>query len=301
MKIAFLKYLALDFLFAYFIVCGYTLHVGFMMEEPERTCLTGGINNYLEFDWNNYFHWFWNKIDNACRFEDIAWQTYNWVLISYYALLKFYGIRHGLNALSFRYVIPELLIYMVMYLNDLTGTNIIWTTGSLLNAMIGFVQLLSPFIIVSILAILGKFIFLKTRLLNLWKKHNKICSCTALIISSSLIFPVLVSLLFCIWVVPVGVTYIYITLPKMLNRIISGSAVTLRSSRRRALILLGIMFFILESYALLFSFPKEIIYQHFFAKFLINLSIHSLYYGIVLSIMSPRILDSFKFSRKNNS
>ena len=295
MKIAFLKYLILDFLFAYLLVCGYTLHLGFALEYSEQTCLAAGINNYMEFGWDNYFHWFWNKIDNVCRFNDIIWMTYNWLLISYYGLLKFYGIRRGLNTLSLYYVIPELVVYMLMYLSNVTQTNIIWSGDSLLNAMVGFVQLISPLIMIAFLSVIGKVVFDKANLQYLWNKHYKIYGSIALLFSSVLMFPVFPSLIWCFWVMPIGLAYIYYILPKMLNNIILGLSAKIDLYRRITLLVVAIVFFVLENYAL-FSFSDEMIYQHFGKIFFINLIIHSLYYGISISIMSPQKIKQYLYN-----
>ena len=61
------KYLLLELLFIVLIINNYGLFVD--MDKADLVCLDVGINNYLEFGWNNYFHWFRDDLDNVCRFE----------------------------------------------------------------------------------------------------------------------------------------------------------------------------------------------------------------------------------------
>ena len=96
------------------------------------------IQNYLEFGWNNYFHWFRKDEQAPCRYETFTIICFYILAVPLYTGLKIYGKNYLYQALSWQVIIPEWLLYIFVYLYFLfKQKNIILTLGSLGNAILG--------------------------------------------------------------------------------------------------------------------------------------------------------------------
>lgn len=287
MKTAARNYLILDFLFMFFIISGYTPRIGLVVQESFFGYSM--VSNYLELGLSNRFHWFIDELNNACRFDVFNLIMYNLFVIPYYALLKFYGTYHKLNVLSFRIVITEVLVYLVWYLWEMfLKTDVLWTPNSLLNAVIGFAELMMPLMVFALLMILGKYLFSKTAIHNLWSKHKKLYACLLLLVTAPLIPDVALSFLLCIFAIPVAVVYLYYILPKMLNKIIFNNQPKLNAYRVILLVLAGVGLFVTETFTRMSdTLPEESAFNGLLSLYLLQFSIYAIFYGIMIAIYSP--------------
>ena len=152
MKIAVRKYLFLDFLFAFFVVCGYDLNFSLWLidENSETFCSTADVFNYMNFTYN-YFHWFRSDENLACRFTSFdTWAFFIPILI-FYTVLKSYGNERWHKSVTWQIIIPEICIYLFIYLAFLFNqSGFIMTIGSFLNATLGAIMFGLPLIIYAI-------------------------------------------------------------------------------------------------------------------------------------------------------
>lgn len=100
MKIA--KYIILELL-----IIVLSLLWGTMMTNDHQSgeiCITPAwgaqIQNYLEFGWNNYFHWFRKDEQAPCRYETFTIICFYILAVPLYTGLKIYGKNYG-NYISF--------------------------------------------------------------------------------------------------------------------------------------------------------------------------------------------------------
>ena len=101
------------------------------------------IQNYLEFGWNNYFHWFRKDEQAPCRYETFTIICFYILAVPLYTGLKIYGKNYLYQALSWQVIIPEWLLYIFVYLYFLfKQKNIILTLGCLGNAILGAILFL---------------------------------------------------------------------------------------------------------------------------------------------------------------
>ena len=148
MKIA--KYIILELL-----IIVLSLLWGTMMTNDHQSgeiCITPAwgaqIQNYLEFGWNNYFHWFRKDEQAPCRYETFTIICFYILAVPLYTGLKIYGKNYLYQALSWQVIIPEWLLYIFVYLYFLfKQKNIILTLGSLGNAILGAILFFLPLII----------------------------------------------------------------------------------------------------------------------------------------------------------
>lgn len=284
-------YFIFSFLFALIVVCGYDLNFSLFLrdENPETFCSTANILNYTDFALGHYFHWFIR--DNPCRFNTIILLNHNWLLITYYALLKFYGARQNLNTISLRVIVLELLIYMIMYLIKITlQTNISWTLGSILNAAAGFIQLHNLFIIFALSLVLGKLIFFKTELSALWRKHKIVYATVLLVLSSAMIFPIFSTLVLCFFAAPIGFMYVYYILPQILNSITCNQCPKPTVHQKLFLAFGGFVFFILETFLLLYIRLNDTIFNTLPGLYILTVAVHLIYYSLAITVILPQKL-----------
>ncbi len=150
------KYLVLESLF----IC-FALLWGDMLtndHKPGEVCITvewgEQIGNYLEFGWNNYFHWFRDQEKLPCRYETYMLFFYYIFVLIFYSGLKSYGMKKCPQTLTWRVVLSELLFYICLYLFFIIKQDgFMITSGSLLNAFLGSVYFLSPLIIYGVVII----------------------------------------------------------------------------------------------------------------------------------------------------
>ena len=95
------------------------------------------IQNYLKLGWNNYFHWF-RKDENApCRYQTYILVLFYFLIMPLYTGLKVYAQKHCPMMLSWKIVVLELSLYVILYLYFLLGQeNLILTTSSFGNAFL---------------------------------------------------------------------------------------------------------------------------------------------------------------------
>ncbi len=156
MKIA--KYIILELM-----IIVLSLLWGTMMTNDHQSgeiCITPAwgaqIQNYLEFGWNNYFHWFRKDEQAPCRYETFTIICFYILAVPLYTGLKIYGKNYLYQALSWQVIIPEWLLYIFVYLYFLfKQKNIILTLGSLGNAILGAILFFLPLIIYSSLIIVA--------------------------------------------------------------------------------------------------------------------------------------------------
>ena len=142
------KYLMLELLFiAFAIMWGRQITCNL---KPQEICLAYPLinNSYLEFEWNNYFHWFRTEENIPCRFTSFdKWVFFVPVLI-FYTIFKSYGSEHWNKSLTWPVIIPELFLYIIIYLCFIiTRAGFIITIGSISNAALGTTLFLAPLII----------------------------------------------------------------------------------------------------------------------------------------------------------
>ena len=289
MKNSKIAYFILSILFAFFVVCGYDLNFGLWMldENPETFCSTSDVFSYMNFALNNYFHWFIG--DSPCRFDRTIVINHNWMLVTYYGLLKFYGVCKNLRVISFRVILAELFIYMLMYLGKINLlTNAVWATGSLLNAAVGFIQLNVVFVWFAFLLILGRFIFLKIRDSVWWKRRKKVYIALILVLSSAMIFPVSSTFILCLWVAPIGVAYVYYILPIILNNIVGSKVAKIMVGQKICLIVGGFICFVLDSLLWFYLGINNIDLSYLWKVYFLTVVMHVIYYSLAVAIISPK-------------
>ena len=289
MKNSKITYFILSLLFAFFVVCGYDLNFSLWLidENSETFCSTVDVFNYMNFTFNNYFHWFIG--DNPCRFNGSIVINHNWILISYYGLLKFYGVYKNSNIISFKVILSELVIYMLMYLGKINfSTDVIWTTGSLLNAMVGFIQLNTIFILFAFLLILGKFIFLKIKDSIWWKRYKKVYIVLLLILSSAMIFPVFFTFILCFFAASFVLSYVYYILPIILNNIVCNKVAKITFRQKSFLIMGGLIFFALDSLLWFYIGINNTDLNYLWKVYVLTVGAHIIYYTLTVAIISPK-------------
>ena len=106
------------------------------------------VGNYLEFGWSSYFHWFRSDENLACRFTSFDTWAFFIPLIIFYTGLKGYGSKRWHKSVTWQIIIPEICIYLFVYLAFLFNqSGFIMTTGSFLNATLGAIMFGLPLIV----------------------------------------------------------------------------------------------------------------------------------------------------------
>ena len=104
--------------------------------------------DYLAFGWSNYFHWFRADENLACRFTSFDTWAFFIPLIIFYTGLKGYGSKRWHKSVTWQIIIPEICIYLFVYLAFLFNqSGFIMTTGSFLNATLGAIMFGLPLIV----------------------------------------------------------------------------------------------------------------------------------------------------------
>ena len=149
MKIA--KYLILELLFVAFAIMWGTQITKDL--KPQEICIAYALpdNSYLEFAWSSYFHWFRSDENLACRFTSFdTWAFFIPILI-FYTVLKSYGKERWHKSVTWQVIIPEICIYLFIYLAFLFNqSGFIMTMGSFFNAALGAIMFGLPLIIYAI-------------------------------------------------------------------------------------------------------------------------------------------------------
>ena len=145
MKIA--KYLILELLFIILVINSYWFFAD--MDRDNSVCVD--VGNYLEFEWSSYFHWFRSDENLVCRFTSFdTWAFFIPILI-FYTVLKSYGNERWHKSVTWQIIIPEICIYLFIYLAFLFNqSGFIMTIGSFLNATLGAIIFGLPLIIYAI-------------------------------------------------------------------------------------------------------------------------------------------------------
>ena len=128
---------------------------GVMLSDAHQSgeiCITPScgaqIRNYLEFGWDNYFHWFRKDEREPCRYQTYIIVSFYFLILPLYTGLKVYAKSHCPKMLSWKIIALELGLYVALYLYFLFHrTNFIITFDSFGNACLGAVRFFLPLII----------------------------------------------------------------------------------------------------------------------------------------------------------
>ena len=106
------------------------------------------IQNYLEFAWNNYFHWFRKDEKEPCRYQTYVLVSFYFLIMPLYTVLKVYAKKHCPQMLSWKFTALELGLYVALYLYFLFHQeNFLLTFDSFGNACLGAIRFFMPLII----------------------------------------------------------------------------------------------------------------------------------------------------------
>lgn len=284
------KYLLLELLFIVLIINNYGLFVD--MDKADLVCLDVGINNYLEFGWNNYFHWFRDDLDNVCRFETKNLFIYFWFVFTYYTIFKIITVQIFPVGCKLHFLIPEMIVFMLSFgLRIILDNQFEITEGSIKNAALGILYMFSPLILYMF------FVYLICQLIIKNQDHIKIFKIQnvshgiLLFLSSVLIFPPLLTVLYCILLVPFVCWLIYVKLTKVFVSIFSANKTFQNKYKSLKLILsialgagciIGEVFFFRISY-------RQLSGLGFFTYYILfSAVIRSIYYSIMILIWTPK-------------
>ncbi len=148
------RYIVLEIAFVCFAILW-----GTMMTNDHQSgeiCITPDwgtpINNYLEFGWNNYFHWFRVDENAPCRYTLSTLIFFYLFVLLFYSGTKSYGMKQCPVTLTWKIIVAELLIYTLLYMFFIMNqAGFIITVGSIFNALLGTVRFLMPIIIYGVM------------------------------------------------------------------------------------------------------------------------------------------------------
>lgn len=279
------KYLFLELLFILLVINNY----GFVyLDSGEAICDTTGITNYLEFGWNNYFHWFRNDMDQVCRFDAKSLFMNFWFILTYYTLFKVLTVYPFPAGCRLRFLIPEMAVYILSFGSRIiTQDQFIITYGSLANAALGLIYMFLPLISCMF------FVYALCYLLMRINKPSKLLYGGMVFISSLLIFPPFITIFYCLLLFPSICWLIYVDWAKVfINMVSQGKAAQHKyfifklalSIILWLCVMAGEVFFFRTFYQELSGFGVLTYYILFSAV------IHAIYYGLMVLIWAPLTL-----------
>jgi len=279
MKIA--KYLILELLFILLVINSNGLFLD--MDKGNQTCFVGVFNDYLKFDWSNYFHWFREDLNQACRFEGRILIGYMWFVLSYYTILKVYGSICCPVSEKFWFVISELMVYIVAFLYKMfQSQGLLITIASLGNAFVGSVLVFAPLIVYAILIMTIR-LFLanhQEKIKPYWRNAHIALVC---FFGSLFVFPPFTTLFYQTILSPIAFAYIYFGLPYILKQYLMGKSEVSENPFKTAIKTIGSI--LLSGLLLVFELPLSLVPlsepAYFLRNFLFYLMITALLRGII--------------------
>ncbi len=281
------KYLILELLFIILVINSSGLFI------DELICMDAGINNYQKFDWNNYFHWFREDLNNVCRFSPQSLFMYFWFVITYYTFFKIITFRRFPFGCKLRFLIPEMIIFILSFGSGMIFDNQFEITqGSMTNAAVGLLYMFFPLILYMI------FLYIIFRLITNSKEYTRILnkqestkssSGALLFLASIFIFPPILTVLYSIFVFFFICWFVYIKIPRLFIKMTADQKINHKYLSIKLVLstilgigsIIGELFFCKTFYLQL----PEVDFVDFFACYIAFAAIIRLiYYGLIASI-----------------
>ena len=212
MKIA--KYLIPELLFIILVINSYWFFAD--MGRDNSVCIDVSTNNFLEFGWSSYFHWFREDLNQICHFDEKNLCMYFWYVFTYYTLFKIITVRFFPLSCKLRFLIPEMIIFISAFgIRTILEDLIIITDANLKNAIIGLLFMFSPFVLYMLfLYALYRLVLSEEKNIKILKVHPLLWG-SLLFFVSLFIFPPTATIFHCILWVPFILWFIYIKLPQI--------------------------------------------------------------------------------------
>lgn len=289
-----IKYLIAELLFIILIINNYGMFVN--MDKADLVCINEGINNYLQFDWNSYFHWFRDDINTVCRFDTQSLFMYFWFVLTYYTLFKIITLKIFPDSLKLKILIPETLVYILSF-----GIRIVWadgfevTSGSLQNAAFGLLYMFSPFIAYVIIVYLA-YHMAETYGRKMPQSVKNLFLSIGLFIFSVVAFPPVWTILYSLLLLPFILWFIYLYIPRLFVKSVADKQTTPTPHFGLKLPTGIILFLGCVSYEILFSrqYYRALSIEEFFAYYvLFTTFIRLTYYLLIALIWNPKAVKNF--------